>query len=221
MSAFLVSATSTAQFPEKTFGKVSILNGDGSVLTTGVVVPVGQITRYFGRITSEPALKVKSDQDGFMYDQKDWIAKYKGQLSRESVYASDPAAAAAYAENFQKMVQLANAPRTPRPSFSLPPPPPPLIQRPILKLVLPPLPPMITPPRLIWFIIVCYYCVSITNSKVKNKKTKKTKNNKGKKNKLIFFIYYYFFITWSEFDEDKKDKKDKDDVSRNIRWFRI
>jgi hypothetical protein len=63
-----------------------------------------------------------------------------------------------------------------------------------LRLVLPPLPPMITPPRLIWFIIVCYYCVSITNSKVKNKKTKKTKIIKEKKINWFFsfiIIFYY------------------------------
>jgi len=92
--------------PEKTFGKVSFLNSDGSVFTSGVIVPEGQITRYFGRITSKPVLKIKSASDGIVYTQEEWIDKYGPQVSRDSVYVSDPAAAAAYAQNFQKMVVL-------------------------------------------------------------------------------------------------------------------
>jgi hypothetical protein len=64
-----------------------------------------------------PVLKIKSDDDGVKYDQVDWITKYNGQVKRESVYASDPEAAKAYAENVQKAADAAiaarNAPRTP------------------------------------------------------------------------------------------------------------
>ena len=163
------SALSTIPyFPEKRFGKVSILNGDRSIIATGIIVPVGERTQLFGRIRMNPALKIKSDEDGNTYDQAGWITKYNGQVKRESVYARDPVAAKAYAENVQKMIDAANtptprAPRTPRPLVA-----PPSIRRTVFgmrqpppsttlelltplpfKFDLPPLPPMITPPRLI------------------------------------------------------------------------
>jgi hypothetical protein len=105
-----------------------------------------------------PALKIKSDEDGVKYDQVDWIAKYNSQIKRESVYASDPVSAKAYAENFQKAVAARNAlalqksaPRTPRPVvapvqktvFGMRQPPPSIV-----NLDLPPLPPMLCLPRL-------------------------------------------------------------------------
>jgi hypothetical protein len=105
--------------PEKTFGKVSILNGDGSLISTGTIVPEGQRIQMFGRIRMNPGLKIKSDDDGVNYDQIDWIARYNQRVKRESVYASDPEAAKAYAENVQKAADAAiaarNAPRTPVP----------------------------------------------------------------------------------------------------------
>ena len=93
------------------FGKVSMLNGDGSIITTGTIVPMRQTTT---------TLQIKSNDDGVKYDQADWIAKYDGQVQRESIYASDPEASKAYAKNFQKAVDaahslLALAPPTPRP----------------------------------------------------------------------------------------------------------
>ena len=115
----------TQSIQEKTFGKVSILNGNGSLIITGTIVPEGQRTQMFGRIRMSPVLQIKSDDDGVKYDQVDWISKYNQQVKRESVYASDPEAAKAYAENFQKAIDAANAarnaprtpavPRTPRP----------------------------------------------------------------------------------------------------------
>ena len=159
--------TITTCLPEKTFGKVSILNGDGSTITTGTIVPVGQRSQIFGRIRMTPELKIKSSEDGVEYDQAAWIAKYNSQIKHESVYASDPVAAQAYADNVQKAVEAARTPRTPqtprprqmpmppvrRTVFGIPQPPPSLTplnltQLPF-KLDLPPLPPMITPPRLI------------------------------------------------------------------------
>lgn len=152
---------------EKTFGKVSILNGDGSTITTGTIVPVGQRSQIFGRIRMTPELKIKSNEDGVEYDQAAWIAKYNSEIKRESVYASDPVAAKAYAENFQKAVEAARTPRTPqtlrprqmpmapvrRTVFGFAQPPPsstPINLTPLpFKLDLPPLPPMVTPPRLI------------------------------------------------------------------------
>jgi hypothetical protein len=106
-----------------------------------------------------PVLQIKSDDDGVKYDQVDWISKYNQQVKRESVYASDPEAAKAYAENFQKAVAARNAPvpqkfapRTPRPIvppvqktvFGMRQPPPsvtPLNLAPLpFKFDLPPLP---------------------------------------------------------------------------------
>ena len=153
--------------PEKTFGKVSILNGDGSIVTTGTIVPVGQRTQCFGRIQMTPELQIKSNEDGVKYCQDAWIAKYKSQIKRESVYASDPVAAKAYAENVQKAVEAARTPRTPqiprprqmpmapvrRTVFGFAQPPPsstPINLAPLpFKFNLPPLQPMITPQRLI------------------------------------------------------------------------
>ena len=116
-SASSASIAAPSLLPEKTFGKVSILNGDGSLITTGTIVPAGERTQMFGRIRMNPVLKIKSDDDGVKYDQVDWITKYNGQVKRESVYASDPEAAKAYAENVQKaadaVIAARNAPRTP------------------------------------------------------------------------------------------------------------
>ncbi len=155
---------------EKTFGKVSILNGDGSLISTGTIVPEGQRIQIFGRIRMSPVLKIKSDDDGVKYDQVDWISKHNHQVKRESIYASDPEAAKAYAENVQKATDAANAarnaprtpvpPRTPRPIvppvqktvFGMRQPPPsatPLNITPLpFKFDLPPLPPTLCLPRL-------------------------------------------------------------------------
>ena len=161
------SAVSVVHLPEKRFGKVSILNGDCSIIATGTIVPEGQRTQLFGRIRMNPALKIKSHEDGVTYDQAGWIDKYNGKVKRESVYARDPVAAKAYAENAQKMIDAANtptprAPRTPRPVVAPPvrrtvfgmrqPPPSATLEllTPLpFKFDLPPLPPMITPPRLV------------------------------------------------------------------------
>jgi hypothetical protein len=164
-------AASVMHSPEKKCGKVSILNGDCSIIATGRIVSVGERTQLFGRIRMNPALKIKSDEDGQTYDQAGWIDKYNGKVRRESVYARDPVAAKAYAENAQKMIDAANtaantptprAPRTPRPVVAPPvrrtvfgmrqPPPSATLEllTPLpFKFDLPPLPPMITPPRLV------------------------------------------------------------------------
>ena len=164
-----------SSFQEKTFGKVTILNGDGSIITSGKIVPVGERTQIFGRIRMNPALKIKSDEDGNTYEQKEWIAKYNGQVKRESVYASDPVTAKAYREKIQNEKDAAaaaaeNTPRTPQTPqtprlrqmpitpirktvFGIPQPSPsenPENLAPLpFKLDLPSLPPMITHPRLI------------------------------------------------------------------------
>ena len=161
------SVSATVSVPEKTFGKVSMLNGDGSVVSSGIIVPVGQRSQIFGRIRMTPELKIKSNEDGVEYDQAVWISKYNVQVKHESVYASDPMAAKAYAENVQKEIDATRTPRTPqtprprqmpmapvrRTVFGFAQPPPsstPINLTPLpFKLDLPPLPPMITPPRLI------------------------------------------------------------------------
>jgi hypothetical protein len=152
------TSTSSLAIPEKKFGKVSILNGDGSLVAAGTIVPESQRIQMFGRIHMSPTLKIKSHEDGVMYDQDAWITRYKDQVKRESVYASDPKAAKAYAENVQKAIAATNAartpfaPRTPRPVlapvrrtvFGIPQPPPSMIPLnltpPPFKFDLPPLP---------------------------------------------------------------------------------
>lgn len=151
---------STASIPEKTFGKVTMLNGDRSVVSSGTIVPMGKRTQTFGRISMTPELKIRSDEDNKIYDQVEWIAKCAGLVKHESVYVSDPAAAKGYTENVQKAINAATTPRTPqtprprqmtappvrRTVFGIPQPPPSSTP---FKFDLPPLPPTITPPRLI------------------------------------------------------------------------
>jgi hypothetical protein len=79
----------SASFPEKRFGKVSMLNGDGSVITTGTIVPVKQSMQCFGKFKTVIVLQIKSNDDGVLYEQVDWIDKYNRQVERESIYASD------------------------------------------------------------------------------------------------------------------------------------
>jgi len=100
---------------EKTFGKITLINGDGSKIASGILVPAGKITRFCGRISSEPIIKIKSDQDHTIYEQVDWIAKYKGNVVARSVYASDPAAAEAYAQAVFKLQHTPRPPRMPNP----------------------------------------------------------------------------------------------------------
>jgi len=88
-------------FTRTSFGKVSILNGDGSLITTGTIVPVEQC---LGRGDKVVVLKIKSSENGGMYDQAAWIAKHNQQVKYESIYASDPVAAKAYAESVQKVL---------------------------------------------------------------------------------------------------------------------
>ena len=135
---------------EKRFGKITLVNGDGSKIASGVLVPEGKITRFFGRISSEPVIKIKSDEDHTLYDQVDWIAKYKGQVVARSVYESDPAAAEAYAQSVFKLQFTPRPPKMPhqmprqramqspmrRMVFGVPQP-----QPPIQSLNLPPFPP--------------------------------------------------------------------------------
>jgi hypothetical protein len=130
---------------EKTFGKITMINGDGSKIASGILIPVGQITRFFGRITAKPVIKIKSDEDKVTYDQDAWINKHKGKFIARSVYANDPAAAEAYAQAVLKIEHTPRPPRMPRSAstmfspmrrtvFGVP-------QPPIQSLTLPPFPP--------------------------------------------------------------------------------
>jgi hypothetical protein len=108
-------SASSASFTGKRFGKVTMLNGDGSIITTGTIVPVMQ---YFGRNQTVTTLQIRSNDDGLSYEQADWIAKYDEQVDRESIYASDPEASKAFAEKIQKAIDAAlgvAVPSTPRP----------------------------------------------------------------------------------------------------------
>ena len=62
--------------PKNTFGKVSMLNEDGSIITTGTIVPVRQSAECFGKTRTVVVLKIKSNDDGIEYDQATWISKY-------------------------------------------------------------------------------------------------------------------------------------------------
>ena len=111
------STSSASSFTGKKYGKVSMLNGDGSIITTGTIVPV-PVMQYFGRNQTVTTLQIKSNDDGLSYEQADWIAKYDEQVDRESIYASDPEASKAFAEKIQKAIDAAiaaAAPPTPRP----------------------------------------------------------------------------------------------------------
>jgi hypothetical protein len=110
---YSASSASSASFTGKKFGKVTMLNGDGSIITTGTIVPVMQ---YFGRNQTVTTLQIRSNDDGLSYEQADWIAKYDEQVDRESIYASDPEASKAFAEKIQKAIDAAlTVPSTPRP----------------------------------------------------------------------------------------------------------
>ena len=67
-------AANGVSLPEKTFGKVSMLNDDGSIITTGTIVPVRQSTECFGKTRTVVVLKIKSNDDGKEYDQATWIS---------------------------------------------------------------------------------------------------------------------------------------------------
>ncbi len=135
---------------EKKFGKITLINGDGSKIASGVLVPVGEITRFCGRISSKPVIKIKSDEDNTTYTQVDWIEKYKGKFVARSVYESDPAAAEAYSQAVFKLQFTPRPPQMPRQMprqramqspmrrmvFGVPQP-----QPPIQSLNLPPFPP--------------------------------------------------------------------------------
>ena len=60
--------------PKKTFGKVSMLNDDGSINTTDTIVPVRQSAECFGKTRTVVVLKIKSNDDGKEYDQATWIS---------------------------------------------------------------------------------------------------------------------------------------------------
>lgn len=64
----------SGSLPEKKFGKVSMLNDDGSIITTGTIVPVRQSTECFGKTRTVVVLKIKSNDDGKEYDQATWIS---------------------------------------------------------------------------------------------------------------------------------------------------
>lgn len=99
---------------EKTFGKITMINGDRSKIASGVLVPAGQIIRCFGRISSKPVIKIKSDEDKVTYDQDIWIDKHKANFVARSVYTDDPAAAEAYAQAVFKLEHTPRPPRMPR-----------------------------------------------------------------------------------------------------------
>lgn len=135
---------------EKKFGKITLINGDGSKIASGVLVPEGKITRFYGRISSEPIIKIKSDEDNAVYTQVDWIAKYKDKFVARSVYESDPAAAEAYARAVFKLQFTPRPPQTggrqrvmqsPMRRMVFGVPQPPIHQLPIQSLNLPPFPP--------------------------------------------------------------------------------
>jgi hypothetical protein len=64
----------SGSLPEKRFGKVSMLNSDGSIITTGTIVPVRQSTECFGKTRTVVVLKIKSNDDEKEYDQATWIS---------------------------------------------------------------------------------------------------------------------------------------------------
>ncbi len=70
VSGLNYSTSSASSFTGKKYGKVSMLNGDGSIITTGTIVPV-PVMQYFGRNRPVTTLQIKSNDD---------VKKFKKQL---------------------------------------------------------------------------------------------------------------------------------------------
>jgi len=149
------------QQTKKNYGKVTLVNGDKTVIATAILVSEtelvlerDQLGRQTGLTKLKSVVKIQSDDGKGKFAICDceqtklsrcmctrWIHQYKDQVVRPSIYASDPAAAAGY---------FANKTSTPKYTVPLPPrTPTPVVRRPMTRVTsmtslnLPPMPPQL------------------------------------------------------------------------------
>ena len=145
------------QQPKKNYGKVTLVNGDKTVIATAVLVSETEfvLERQTGLTKLKSVVKIQSDDGKGKFAICDceqsklsrcmctrWIHQYKNQVVRPSIYASDPAAAAGY---------LVNKTSTPKYTVPVPPrTPTPVVRRPMTRITtsmtslnLPPMPPQL------------------------------------------------------------------------------
>ena len=142
--------------PKKNYGKVTLVNGDKSVIATAVLVSETEfvLERQTGLTKLKSVVKIHSDDGKGKFAICDceqttlsrcmctrWIHQYRDKVVRPSIYASDPAAAAGY---------FANKTSTPKYTVPIPPrTPTPVVRRPMTRVTsmtslnLPPMPPQL------------------------------------------------------------------------------
>ena len=151
------------QQPKKNYGKVTLVNGDKTVIATAILVSekVLVLERQTGLTKLKSVVKIQSDDGKGKFALCDceqtklsrcmctrWIHQYKDKVVRPSIYASDPVAAAGYFAN-----KTANETSTPKYTVPLPPrTPTPVVRRPMTRVTsmtsmtslnLPPMPPQL------------------------------------------------------------------------------
>ncbi len=141
---------------KKNCGKVTLVNGDKTVIATAVLVSETEfvLERQTGLTKLKNVVKIHSDDGKGKFAICDceqtklsrcmctrWIHQYRDKVIRPSIYASDPAAAAGY---------LVNKTSTPKYTVPLPPrTPTPVVRRPMTRVTsmaslnLPPMPPQL------------------------------------------------------------------------------
>ena len=151
---------SQQQQPKKNYGKVTLVNGDNTVIATAVLVSETELVleRQTGLTKLKSVVKIQSDDGKGKFAICDceqtrlsrcmcmrWIHQYRDKVVRPSIYASDPAAAAGYFAN-----KTANETSTPKYTVPFPPrTPTPVVRRPMTRVTsmtslnLPPMPPQL------------------------------------------------------------------------------
>ena len=139
--------------PKKNYGKVTLVNGDKTVIATAILVSETELVleRQTGLTKLKSVVKIQSDDGKGKFAICDceqsklsrcmcmrWIHQYRDKVVRPSIYASDPAAAAGY---------FANKTSTPKYTVPIPPrTPTPVVRRPMTRVTsmtslnLPPMP---------------------------------------------------------------------------------
>ena len=141
---------------KKNCGKVTLVNGDKTVIATAVLVSETELVleRQTGLTKLKSVVKIHSDDGKGKFAICDceqtklsrcmctrWIHQYRDKVVRPSIYASDPVAAAGY---------FANKTSTPKYTVPVPPrTPTPVVRRPMTRVTsmaslnLPPMPPQL------------------------------------------------------------------------------
>jgi len=160
MAQTQTQASQKQQQTKKNCGKVTLVNGDKTVIATAVLVSETELVleRQTGLTKLKSVVKIHSDDGKGKFALCDceqtklsrcmctrWIHQYRDKVVRPSIYASDPAAAAGYFAN-----KTANETSTPKYTVPLPPrTPTPVVRRPMTRITsmtslnLPPMPPQL------------------------------------------------------------------------------